>query len=270
MVAVVAGSCARAATTSGSALPDVELPLTNLEVVVTTVADGDSFRAEAPSGEIEVRLLGINSPELDECHGRLAKDALVKMIEGRTIGLATERDLDQFDRVLARAVVERAYVNLELVLKGHALALSDDSPDRDLLLGAEGIARAAGAGMWASDACGAVGPPATLEITAIDYDPAGSDEAESVTISNTGDTPVDLDGFVLRDESSTNRFVFPPLALGPGGKIVIVSGCDASGDLNLTWCADQPVWNNGGDTALLLDRVGRIVAVHRYWLTSGG
>ncbi len=146
MVAVVAGSCARAATTSGSALPDVELPLTNLEVVVTTVADGDSFRAEAPSGEIEVRLLGINSPELDECHGRLAKDALVKMIEGRTIGLATERDLDQFDRVLARAVVERAYVNMELVRNGHALALSDDTPDRDLLFEAEEIARAAEVG----------------------------------------------------------------------------------------------------------------------------
>jgi micrococcal nuclease len=269
VVAVVAGSCTGASTTSGTASADVGLPLTNLDVVVTTVADGDSFRAEAPSGEIEVRLLGINSPELDECHGRVAKNALVEMIEGRTIGLATERDLDQFDRVLARAVVERAYVNLELVLNGHALALSDDTPDRDLLFDAEEIARAAGVGMWATDACGAVGPPATLEITAIDYDPAGSDEGESVTISNTGDAPVELDGFVLRDESSTNRFAFPPFALRPGGRVVIVSGCDADGDLNLTWCADQPVWNNGGDTALLLDRVGRIVAVQRYWLTSG-
>jgi endonuclease YncB( thermonuclease family) len=269
-LAVMAGSCAGAITTSGTrALTPVELPMPDLDVVVTTVSDGDSFRAEAPAGEIEVRLLGINSPELDECHGRLAKNALAKMIEGRAIGLATERDLDQFDRVLARAVVERAYVNLELILDGHAIALSDDTSDRDLLVESEGIARASRAGMWASDACGAVGPLPTLEITVVDYDPAGSDEAESVTISNTGGAPVDLDGFVLRDESSTNRFTFPPFVLGPGGNVVIVSGCDAEDDLYLTWCADQPVWNNEGDTALLLDRVGRIVAVHRYWLTSG-
>ena len=57
IVAVVAGSCTGAATTSGTALPDVDLPSTNLNVVVTTVADGDSFRAEAPSGEIEIRLV---------------------------------------------------------------------------------------------------------------------------------------------------------------------------------------------------------------------
>ena len=123
--------------------------------------------------------------------------------------------------------------------------------------------------MWASDVCGAVGVPATLEIIAIDHDPPGSDEAESVTIANTGDAPVDLEGFVLRDESSVNRFEFPSLEIAPGSDIEIVSGCQTDDDGTFTWCADQPVWNNEGDTALLLDRVGRIVAFHRYWLTSG-
>ena len=245
------------------------LPVTELDVVVTTVVDGDSFRAQTPSGEIEVRLLGLNAPELDECHGRLAKKVLTEMIGGHDISVATEPDLDQFDRVLARAVVAGTYVNLELVLNGHGLALSENRPDRDLLLEAEQIARAGGSGMWASDVCGAEGLPATLEIVAIDHDPLGSDVAESVTIANTGDGPVDLDGFVLRDESSINRFEFPSLTIGAGSEMVVVSGCRAEDDGTLSWCADQPVWNNGGDAALLLDQVGRIVAIRRYWLTSG-
>lgn len=269
VLAVITGSCAGPTDPPGTAaISVVELPLTDLDVVVTTVADGDSFRAEAPSGEIEVRLLGLNAPELDECHGRLAEQALGEMIEGHRVGLATEPDLDQFERLLARAVIETTYVNLELVLNGHALALSENSPDRNLLLEAEEIARAGGSGMWASDVCGAVGVPPTLEISAIDHDPPGSDEAESVTITNTGDSPIDLEGFVLRDESSINRFEFPNLAIAPGSDIVIVNGCETGDEGTLTWCADQPVWNNGGDTALLLDQVGRIVAIHRYWLNS--
>jgi hypothetical protein len=32
----------------------------------------------------------------------------------------------------------------------------------------------------------------------------------------------------------------------------------------IPWCTDQPIWNNDGDTALLLDEAGRIVAIRRY------
>lgn len=44
------------------------------------------------------------------------------------------------------------------------------------------------------------------------------------------------------------------------GRDGLWSGNDAA----ITWCTDQPIWNNGGDTALLLDPAGRIVAVRRY------
>jgi hypothetical protein len=189
--------------------------------------------------------------------------ALEDLIAGRNISLATEPELDQFDRVLARAVVGETYVNVAMVRDGHSL-VSGPSPDKNLLLEAESDARARELGLWASDACGAVGPPATLEITSIDYDPPGSDDAESVTITNTGDEPIDLKGFVLRDESSVNRFVFPVVILASGSGIRIVSGCETQGDATIAWCSAQPVWNNDGDTALLLDGAGRIVAYHRY------
>jgi len=240
------------------------LPVTDVDVVVTSVADGDSFRADAPTGEIEVRLLDINSPELDECFGQPAKEALIELIEGRTIGLATEPELDQFDRVLARAIVNGEYVNLEMVRSGHSLVVSEGSSDHETLIEAEEAARASEIGLWAGDVCGAVGPRATLEFTGIDYDPPGADDDESVTILNSGANPIDLAGFVLRDESSVNRFDFPDITLDPGRQLVVARGCGDENAAMLLWCTEQPIWNNEGDTALLLDQVGRIVALHRY------
>jgi endonuclease YncB( thermonuclease family) len=242
----------------------VELPATDVDVIVTSVADGDSFRAESLAGEIEVRLLGMNSPELDECHGQRAKEALVDLIEGRTIGLATEPELDQFDRVLARAVVNETYVNLQMVSDGHSLVVTDGSTDRDTLLEAEQVARTGEIGMWAGDICGAVGTRAAMEITNVNFDPPGADDDESVTVVNSGAGPIDLAGFVLRDESSVNRFEFPDITLASGEELTIVRGCGDGEEGAILWCSDQPIWNNEGDTALLLDEAGRIVAIRRY------
>jgi endonuclease YncB( thermonuclease family) len=250
--------------TDGGTVTDVELPATDVDVVVTRVADGDSFRAESPAGEIEVRLLGMNSPELDECHGQAAKEALVNLIEGRTIGLATEPELDQFDRVLARAVVDETYVNRQMVSDGHSVVVTDGGTDRGTLLEAEEMARTSEIGMWASDICGAVGPRAALEITTVNFDPPGPDEDESVTIINSGADPIDLLGFVLRDESSVNRFEFPDITLASREELIIVRGCGVGEEGTIPWCTEQPVWNNEGDTSLLLDEAGRIVAIRRY------
>ena len=261
VAALLVVACEGGAT---GALAGFTLPATDLDVVVTSVADGDSFRAESSAGEIEVRLLGINSPELDECHGQPAREALVDLIDDRTIGLATEPELDQFDRVLARAVVDGVYVNLQMVSDGHSLAVTDGSTDRGMFLEAEEVARASEIGLWASNVCGAVGPRAALEITGIDYDPPGVDDDESVTITNSGTDPIDLAGFVLRDESSVNRFDFPDITLAPGGELLVVRGCGEGEESTISWCSDQPIWNNEGDTALLLDEVGRIIDIFRY------
>ena len=250
--------------TDGGPITGVELPPTDVDVVVTAVTDGDSFRAESPDGEIEVRLLGVNSPELDECHGQPAKEALVDLIEDRTIGLATEPELDQFDRVLARAVVDETYVNLQMVSDGHSLVVTDGSTDRGTLIEAEELARTSEIGIWASELCGAVGPRATLEITDVNFDPPGPDEDESVTIINSGVDPIDLVGFVLRDESSVNRFEFPGITLASGEELIIIRGCADGEEGAIPWCTEQPIWNNDGDTALVLDEAGRIVAMRRY------
>lgn len=247
------------------ATQDGDLPITDVIAIVTSVTDGDSFIASVDGDEIEVRLLGINAPELEECFGIESTDWLTATIDGKKIGLAPETELDQFDRVLARAVIDDTYVNRAAVATGHALVVSAAEADHDVLIEAEDAARLAGTGFWGDDICGASGAKASLEIVDVDFNPPGPDDVETVTIENTGVEAVSLSGFILRDESSTNRYEMPLEVLQPGARhVVMVASCEPFHPHGPVWCSDEPVWNNDGDTALLLDRYGRIVAFLRY------
>lgn len=243
---------------------EADLPIVDLFAEVTSVTDGDSFRAVVDGEEMEVRLLGINAPERDECYGPEAEVWLTETIDGKEVGLAVAPEPDQFDRLLAVGVIDQINVNLAAVRSGHALVVSADDIDRSSFVAAEDEARSTAVGMWADDICGASGPRASLEIEAIDYDPPGPDEVETVTIVNHGTEDVDLDSFVLRDESSVNRFVLPALVLAQGESLTVtVSDCRVI-QSPTDWCSEQPVFNNDGDAALLMDPFGRVVAVARY------
>lgn len=241
------------------------LPIIEVIARVSSVADGDSFRAMAEGEEIEVRLVGINAPEGDECFGAESAEWLSQLIDGKEIGLALEAEPDQFDRLLARAVIDSAYVNLVAVATGHAVVVSEAGIDRAAWVKVEDAARLDGTGLWGEDICGASGPKASLEIVDILYNRPGPVDFETVTIENTGDEPINLSGFTLRDESSTNRYAMPTELLAPGARhVVVVTSCEPLHPLGPAWCVEEPVWNNAGDTAFLLDTHGRIVAVRRY------
>ena len=243
--------------------PDAQAPPASTLTVtsgtpVVEVADGDSFRTDTD----EVRLLGINAPERDECYGDEARAWLAELIEGEVIELESGA-FDQFGRVLAVARLNGLNLNHEAVASGHALALSSGLAVIDGLGEAEENARTNGLGMWGEDICGGQGHVGELSITELDYNPPGNDEIELAVVTNTGSVTVDLGGFRLRDESSVNRFDFPAYSLAPGESVTISTGCAAGVGL-LAWCTSDPVWNNDGDTALLLDSFGRVVAVERY------
>lgn len=72
---------------------------TGTTVAVTRVIDGDSF--EIAGGE-EVRVLGIDSCEMDTYGGRQAKDAAELYLEGESVVLAQEpgTDRDRYGRLL--------------------------------------------------------------------------------------------------------------------------------------------------------------------------
>jgi endonuclease YncB( thermonuclease family) len=217
------------------------------------VIDGDSIEV----GAEELRLLGINAPERTECYGPEATAALRALTEGPAISWMPEGS-DQYGRTLA--VVDAGLpssVNVMMVEQGMAIAVTVDSQISDTLMQAEEGARRLGIGMWAPNACGEVMLPA-IELA---VDPL----AEIVTIRADG---VDVSGFILRDESSTNRFALPDRTIVTG-ELLVVTDCQTRPDA-IAWCAANPVWNNQGDIVILQNSGGTVVTALRYGSKVGG
>jgi endonuclease YncB( thermonuclease family) len=233
--------------------------------VVVEVLDGDSLRVDLGTAVDEVRLLGINAPEVGECWSDQARAALARMVTGGVTLVGDERD--QFGRLLAQVYDGSDNLNLRLVEEGAAIATSTEHIMAVAFQSAEEAAYISAAGLWSPNACGPVDPTG-VSIRRVVFDAPGADQenpnGEYAVIGNDGE-PVDLTGWVLRDESSTHRFRFPEgFELGRGEVVLIRSGCGGEIPGELYWCADGAVWSNGGDMALLLDRYGNVVERLRF------
>ena len=239
-----------------------------LAITITRVSDGDSVRADSAEGDLEIRLLGINAPEQDECFGSEAKTALETLLDGAEVTLHPwPGETDDFGRQLGFLVTNDVFVNLALIETGHvvARAQSDHGFDREFE-DAETSASNRSAGLWAPDACGTP-TDAELRIVEVFEDAPGDDRqnpnGEYVVIVNEGSAEVDLNGWAIRDESTRHRFSFPDMTAPVGIEIVIRTGCGDNSfntdPIEVFWCdPEPPVWNNGGDTAFLLDPNGAI------------
>ncbi len=237
---------------------------------VSHVFDGDSLIAIVDGQESEIRLLGVNAPEGSECHGDVARSTLEQLLESGEITLVADGEHeDQFGRLLRYIYVDGLNVNLALIANGDATTIQGDhSLDTEFATVADAAA-AAGLGMWADDACGSSNPPDHVKIADYVYNPSGRDSENSngewIAIANTADESVDLGGWILRDESTQHRFVFPEVfTLGPAQEVLVHSGCGADGTSDLYWCAGDPVWSNGGDTVILQLADGTVVARDRF------
>lgn len=255
-------------TTSG--LGEVVSPPGDI-VSVVRVSDGDSFAASMAEGaEIEVRLLGINAPEGSECFGDQSRDALESWLSSGEVTLVTDAETtDQFNRDLRYVYVNGLNINHEMIATGHALVLqTDHTLDAEFVsTGDDAAIRAVG--MWAPDACGGDAPPPSVTIADYVFDPRGRDaddlNGEWVAIANEGSAAVDMTKWILRDESTQNRFEFPGgFSLAPGDQVLVHSGCGTATTADLFWCTRDPVWSNGGDTVILLQSYGAVVAWKRY------
>lgn len=250
-------------TSSGD---DLDLGLTFSDAAVIRVIDGDSMIAEIGGRETEIRLQGINAPERDECLGEASRQLLEDTLDTGRVQIS-EVGPDQFDRTLAVVAVSGLPVNVTQVAKGLALPLATQSPIDDLIMAAEQRAREDRIGIWDPTACG-TGEIFEVSIVALEPNPPGRDEenldGEYLVLRNESSDAIDLSGWTLRDESTANRYSFPVgFVLAPDTEVEVSVGCELRpGRLN--WCAARPVWNNGGDTALLLNSEGGIVDVFRY------
>jgi hypothetical protein len=231
---------------------------------VTWIVDGDTIEVLGPQDEVTVRLASINAPERDECYSEPGLDHLIATLKGKTVSLEVIGE-DQFGRLLAHVFAGDRHVNLELVEKGLALASTPEEGDvhGEAILDAEDEAFANRTGLWSETACGATQvPDVGFEPGFSVTDPAGPDDqdlsGEEIAVRNKGTEIVDLVGWILRDESSRHRFVFGDIRIG-GGETIVVSSGDVGWDP-----AGSPVWNNGGDMALLQLPDGTVVARWRY------
>lgn len=239
------------------------------EALVVDVVDGDTLRVSIHGIEEDVRLLGVNSPEMLECLGPESGAALARLVEGRIARLVADHtERDRYGRLLRLVFSGNRLVNEHLVREGMALAVPvpPDTSAAAVLQQAEIVAEGHGAGIWAPDACG----PEPVEGLRIEQIHSGADgavhprDAEWVAIVNLGSAEVDLGGWTLRDGSSSHRYRFPPFVLAVGARVRVRSGCGQDTGDTLHWCASTPVWNDHGDHVLLLDPFGNIAAHRRY------
>jgi endonuclease YncB( thermonuclease family) len=125
------------------------------EALVVRVIDGDTL---VLAGEIKVRVLGIDAPEMEK-DGRpadflahKAKAALTELTLNRTVGLSYDRlRYDHYGRLLAYLrLPDQTLVNAELVRRGLARVyfIAPNLRYRDELLAAQREAIQAQRGVW--------------------------------------------------------------------------------------------------------------------------
>ncbi|MEZ5408098.1 MAG: lamin tail domain-containing protein [Acidimicrobiales bacterium] len=229
--------------------------------------DGDSMELRIGGEVVEVRLLGINAPELRlvngdaSCNGREAKAAMEAVLAAGNLRF-DGGETDQFGRLLGHLYVGRRAVDGAMVSQGWALALwSGGDP---ALVAAMEDAAAAGAGLW-GPTCGE--PAAAVEVGDVQPDPKGRDEEhlndEWIEIVNRAGAPLDLTGWSVADETTSNRFELPAQSLAPGATLRIHTGSGADTATDVYLDQRDPVWSNSGETVLVADPAGVVVA-HRF------
>ncbi len=232
---------------------------------VVHVSDGDSLIVDRGGFEDKVRLIGINAPERDECFGDASRARLESLVLGELVTLVKDVEpTDQYGRLLRYVYLEDEFVNELLVAGGFAMARSYEPNTRakETLREAEDAARAGRVGMWSTEGCAV---DSSLRIVTVHADALGPDDEnlddEWLEVANEGPVVVDLGGWAIRDAESVHRFTFPAGTLiGPGARLRVVTGCTGE----IAWCSGDPVWNNSGDVAFLLDDDGRIADRFEY------
>jgi micrococcal nuclease len=129
-------------------------------VPVLRVVDGDTLHVRRGGHDVTVRLIGVDTPEVDwyggeaECFGARAGRFAMRLLDGRRIRLELDLErLDPYGRTLAYLyLLDDRMLNMVLVRRGFARVTIFPPNDRheDRLRRAEATARAEGAGLWSA------------------------------------------------------------------------------------------------------------------------
>ncbi|WP_374388135.1 thermonuclease family protein [Sandaracinobacter sp.] len=116
---------------------------------VTRVKDGDSILVHRPDVKrtSEVRLAGIDAPELAQPWGIQSRTALRRMVQDRSVRVEVT-DRDAYGRLVGRVWQGRTHVNAALAAGGNAWAFDRYLKDREIRAG-QNRARRERRGLWA-------------------------------------------------------------------------------------------------------------------------
>jgi micrococcal nuclease len=118
---------------------------------IVSVADGDTVRArlDATGRTVTIRLEGVDAPEQGEPFSTQARNATRVMLFNKKVQLKAT-DVDRYDRLVARVVLDGRDSSLELIEAGLACHFTRFVND-PLLAKAQSSARTAGRGFWAAN-----------------------------------------------------------------------------------------------------------------------
>ncbi|NYT21832.1 MAG: nuclease [Methanomicrobiales archaeon] len=246
------------------------------------VIDGDTLRVAFPDGSQEtVRIVGVDTPEVTPggnnpdsfagvtdpwflaSWGEEASATLRREVEGREVTITIDRsagERDRYGRLLAYLHTTDGTDFGELLLsRGLARVYTAESFARkEYYLAVQDRAVRAGTGVWSGLTPAPPGSDGVF-IADVHYDATGDDRTnlndEYIILENGGATVLVLSGWQIRD-SDGFAFTLPEAALGPGGGIVIHTGCGTDNRTALFMCSPVPVLNNDGDTVTLHDTGG--------------
>ena len=131
---------------------------------VLSVVDGDTIMIDYYGKEESLRLIGINTPEVDgpytkaECYGEEASAFSKKYLENQWVAIEgdfTQSNRDKYDRLLRYVYLTDVDFGGFLISRGYAYEYTYDAEydKREKYLSLQESAEAEGRGFWAAGAC---------------------------------------------------------------------------------------------------------------------
>jgi len=134
----------------------------NVRYKVLSVTDGDTFRIDYKGVSTPVRMIGIDTPEVNhpsepvQCYGKEASDKTKEVLAGQEVVLEQDvSETDRYGRILAYVWLNGELINEKLVKEGYAFSSSypPDVKYQERFNEAEKYARTNNLGLWADDTC---------------------------------------------------------------------------------------------------------------------
>lgn len=239
---------------------------------VSGYVDGDTFKIKAGDDNITVRLLYIDTPETRrpaEQFGREAAAFTEQVLkESGEVKLTFDKELkDRYDRTLAVVELKDGRILNEILLQeglAKVLIVEPNVKMENVYKQLEQIAKQNKAGLWSSGKETSQTDVPVRKAQHVGISIEVDKRAELVTITNTTDEPIDLDGWKLVSVRGNQTYTFQPFELPGKSKLLLSSGADVINDENasiLIWEVDN-VWNNHqSDPAELYNENNELVAL---------